>query len=163
MRTICILAFGMITLSSCFQNYFSVKSRTDWDALDSKDKKVYIHFTQQVREMKNAVVTDSTIRGSLQLPENMRSNYLYPKDPNMNKYKFRDRDMLFSQVHIYVKDSTPILGEFVVNKSNFGGMEVYSPNKGASVGSHILGASLIVVTIGVLVAASAAMTFGPIY
>lgn len=163
MRTITILLLGMITFSSCFQNYFSVKSQPDWGGLEGKNKKIYVHFSQHVREMKNVVVTDTTISGSLQLAENMRSNYIFPKDSNMNKYKYRDRDMLFSQVHIYVKDSTPISDQYVVNRTNFGRIEVYNPNKGASVGSHLLGVGLIVGTIAVAVAISASITFGPVF
>jgi hypothetical protein len=168
MRTICILALGMITLSSCFKNYFSVNSKPQWSQnawqdLDRKEKTIYIHFGDQVRQMKDPVVTDSTIQGSLQLPGSMPYIYLYPENPKMNKYKYRDREMLFAQIHVYVKDSTLQAGEFTVDKTNFERMEIYHPNKGASVGSHVLGGVLVFATVAGIVFSVAAISFFSYY
>jgi hypothetical protein len=143
-----VLAFS---LSSCFKNYFQVQtlptSTATAKALNDSGQTVYIHFKDQVRQLKQFSIADSLISGKLSVPVKMRKKYMEPTDPKMNKYKIRDRNFLFNQVHVYVRDSISASVDYTLNTSEADHIEIYQPNKGASRGSHILGASLILLTI----------------
>lgn len=151
-----VLAFS---LSSCFKNYFQVQtlpvSTVTSKALTDSGQTVYIHFKDQVRQLKQFSIVDSQISGKLSVPVKMRKKYMEPTDAKMNKYKIRDRNFLFNQVHVYVKDSIPANVDYTFNTSKVDLIEIYQPNKGASKGSHILGAALILLTIaGIAVGAA---------
>jgi hypothetical protein len=52
-----------------------------------------------------------------------------------------------SKCDVYVRDSISASVDYTLNTSEADHIEIYQPNKGASRGSHILGASLILLTI----------------
>lgn len=159
MKKLYLLILLAFSLCSCFKNYFQVQtlpvSTAPGKVITDSAQTVYIHFTDQVRQLKQFSIQDSLISGKLSTPVQMRKTYMEPSDPKMNKYRFRDRNYLFKQVHVYVSDPLPANSYYSFNSREIDHINMYKPNKGASRGSHILGATVIILTlVGIAVGAA---------
>jgi hypothetical protein len=163
MKRITTLMIIAISFSSCFNNYFKVKTETEWkqdhlQLLQDTSKRIVIHFRDVLKEMVDPVFSSEQITGNLKTYTVIADRYLNPDTENKQnfKYKYRNRKALFSELHIYVNEEYPAQKNFTVSSSNFVKSNIYYPNKGLSIFSHVLGATIIAGVIGMLAAAAVA-------
>jgi hypothetical protein len=155
--------------SACFKNYYRVKSTSkptqrQWRELSHADRMIIVHFKDYTQQLVNVMIQDSSIYGQLIPPPAMETKYLEPKKQSKNPYKFKERDLLFSQIHLYVNEPAEDKTFVTINKNNFYKMALYEPNKGASIGSHVLGSALLMLTVSAIalpVLASEPVTLAP--
>lgn len=151
----------IVALTACFKNYYKVRSlnhvtQTQWMDLSRQERIIIIHFNDTVKQLVNTVLQDSTVHGELVDPPFMKTKYLEPKNKNKNPYKFKERELLFAQIHLYINESGRNRASVAINKNNFYKMNLYARNTGASVTSHILGSFLVLLVLTPLVIAAAA-------
>jgi hypothetical protein len=161
MKKITALAIIAICFSSCFNNYFKVKTETEWkqdhlQLLQDTSKRIVIHFRDVLGEMVDPVFSSEQITGNLKTYSVIADSYVNPDTENKQnfKYKYRNRKALFSELHIYVNEDYPAQKNYTVSSSNFVKSNIYYPNKGLSIFSHVLGATIIAGVIGMLAAAA---------
>jgi hypothetical protein len=155
MKKITTLAIIVICFSSCFNNYYKVKSNDQWNedqmqVLQKSEKRLIVHFMNGTKEMSKPIFKAEQITGGLKEYFAVSDRYIDPDTTVKSnfKYKFRHRKVLFSEIHIYVNEDYSGQKEFRISKENFNSSYFNIPNRGLSIASHVLGITIIV---GVLV------------
>jgi hypothetical protein len=164
MKKIITLFIIAISFSSCFNNYFKVKTDTEWKEdhlklLKESDKRIVVHFRNAMKLLANPVFETEEVSGKLETYNAMDHRYV---DPNTEKkqnfkYKYRYRKTLFAEIHLYVNDDFNGQTEYKVNAGNFAKSNIYSPNKGLSIASHALGITIILSILAAIGVASVAV------
>ncbi|HLO81889.1 MAG TPA: hypothetical protein VK166_13065 [Chitinophagaceae bacterium] len=164
MKKITALLIIAISFSSCFNNYFKVKTNSGWNEdqlqlLQNSQKRIVVHFKNAYKEMVNPVFSAEQVSGKLESYKAMADKYMNPNTEEKKnfKYKYRYRETLFTEIHLYVNEDYAEQNQYTVNSSNFVKSNIYHPNKGLSIASHVLGVTMIlVITTGVVAAVVAA-------
>jgi hypothetical protein len=139
--------FLIITLSSCFLNFYKTNTKASIDAttasrLSSENKYFIIHFANSTNGLENAHVSNDSLYGTIVLLTPEHSNNLYPvANSNKNRVKAKDKKHALMEVHLYtnaeLKSTDSVLAAKV---SSFNRADVYELNKSATTTNHILSA-----------------------
>jgi hypothetical protein len=151
MKKITPILIIALSFSSCFNNYFKVKTETELKEdqlkqLSTSEKKIIVHFRNAMKLLTNPVFGPDQISGGLETYYAMANRYTNPdteKHDNF-KYKHKYRNILFSEIHIYVNEDYSGQNTYAITNQNFIKTNIYSHNKGMSIFSHALGAAIIV-------------------
>jgi hypothetical protein len=163
MKKTILLALLVIGSVGCFKNYFKVKTTPGWNYEQLKKYErtkmtFVVHYNDEALEMVDPVVSEKEIRGTVGKYTYRNKRYQDP-DPfdQTHVYKMKDKQQLFSEVHIFVKGNYNNDPNVVIDSSNFLDSRTYEPNKGASVGSHVLGVGMIIVGMAAIAVGAAAI------
>ncbi len=165
-----IVAFSScFTLTGCFQNFYTVKSNTGFESLDTLmqngDKKIIMHYTDTIVAFSSPVIDAEKITGKINPYTPARKNYAEPRAGyRLQQYKYKHRNTLFNEVHVYANIPKPGNTELaLIRKDEVVKYNTYKPAKGASTGSHILGGVLLVGSIAFLAGMGALIAEGGIW
>lgn len=139
--------FLIITLSSCFLNFYSTNTKSFIDAptaskLSSENKYFILHFANSTNGLENVSVKNDSLYGKIVhlSPEHLL--YLHPESKhNANLVKAKYKRNTLMEVHLYtnaeLKNNDSL---FSANVSSFNRADVYELNKSATTTNHILSA-----------------------
>jgi len=155
-----IIVSSCFTLTGCFKNFYTVKSDSSYENLQTimKDpaKKIVVHYNDETVAMQSAQIDTAQISGSIRTYLPTQPQYANPNEnKRLQNYKFKDRQVLFQEVHVYSNTDKPAQKMAMVKKEDVIKYNTYKPAKGASIGSHVLGGAMIALPIFAVVAAVA--------
>ena len=160
MKKITALLIIAISFSSCFNNYFKVNTDTEWKddhlkLLKESDKRIIVHFQNAMKILANPVYGPEKISGNLETYYAMANRYTNPDTEKSDffNYKRKYRDILFSEIHIYVNENYSGQNTYAITSQNFVKTNIYSHDKGMSIFSHALGAAILVGMVALIAAA----------
>lgn len=163
MKKALLLALVVLGSTGCFKNYYKVNLTPGWNydllkTYQQSEKVFIVHFNDQTFELMDPQVSDKEIKGSITKYKPLKAEYEDP-DPfdKTHVYKMKHKKKLFSEVHIFVRNNYGNDPNVVIDSSNFVDSRVYVANQGASVGSHVLGGVLILASLAILTAGTAAI------
>ena len=86
------ICFIIITLSSCYLNFYRTNTKTSIDTntvsrLKSENKYFIIHFSDSVYGLERVYLTGDTLHGELIKLPLPHSKYLHPKSEEKSKFK----------------------------------------------------------------------------
>ncbi len=154
------------TLTGCFQNFYTVKSTTGFENLDTLtqkgDKQIIVHYADTIVELSSPVIDAEEISGKITRYTPARKSYAEPRAGNrLQQYKYKHRNTLFNEVHVYANIAKPGNTErALIRKDEVVKYNMYKRAKGASIGSHILGGVLLATSIAFIVGMSALIAEG---
>lgn len=170
-----ILLVYSFMLTGCFKNFYSVKTDTSYNNLETilkdPEKTVIVHFTDKDVELKSAEIDIEGIKGTIYPYTPARYQYAYPDESKkLQAYKSAHRKTVFSEVHVYVSIPKPAENNVaVIKKEEVVKYNIYKHELGASIGSHALGIVIVATSVAVAIAAftytafaAGLMTFGSI-
>ena len=155
-----------LTLTGCFQNFYTVKSNAGFENLDTLtqkgDKKIVVHYADTIVTLSSPVIDTEKITGKITPYAPARPNYAEPRAGyRLQQYKYKHRNTLFNEVHVYANIPKPGNTELaLIRKDEVVKYNTYKPAKGASTGSHILGGVLLVASIAFLAGMGALIAGG---
>jgi len=162
--TVCLFIIA-VTLTSCFKNFYTVKTNSGYDNLQTiaqgGDKKIIVHYTDETVAVKSADITNEHITGYIAPYLPARAEYEEPAaDKRLHIYKYKHREILFNEVHVYANIPKPINTQLtMIRKEDVVKSNIYKPAKGASIGSHVLGGVIVAATIALIIASIGAASF----
>ncbi len=154
-----------VTLTGCFKNFYTVKTSPGYDKLqaitEAVDKKIIVHYTDETVALKSADITAEHITGYIAPYLPAKAEYEEPAaDKRLHTYKYKHREILFSEVHVYANIPKPSDTQLVmIRKDEVVKYNIYKPAKGASIGSHVLGGVIVAATVALIIASIGAASF----
>lgn len=158
------LAFIILTLSSCFLNFYRTNTKPSINAdnvsrLKSENKYFVIHFSNSINVLEDMYVKNDSLFGKINLLPPIHAKYLHPNTASSkNRVKHIDKKNALMEVHLYTNlqlfadDSL-----FAAPLTSFNRSDVYELNKSATNTNHILSTVGIVVTVGLIIGTIAAI------
>ncbi len=149
------------TLTGCFKNFYTVKTNTSYESLrtemSDQTKEVIVHFTDETVALQTSEFDSNQVTGSMARYFPAKPQYAEPiENKRLHPYKYKHRDVLFKEVHVYATIPKPANTATTLKKEQISKYNIYKPARGASIGSHVLGGVLIATTIGLISVAFAA-------
>jgi hypothetical protein len=151
MKKITVLLIIAISFSSCFNNYFKVKTDTELKEdqlkqLSASEKKIIVHFRNAMKLLTNPVFGPDQISGGLEAYYAMANRYTNPDTEKSDffNYKRKYRKILFSEIHIYVNEDYSGQNTYLITTQNFVKTNIYSHDKAMTNFSYALGGAIIV-------------------
>lgn len=143
----------LLSLSSCYLNYYSTNTRASIDAntmtrLKSENKYFIIHFFNSTYGLEDMYVEGDTIHGKLVGLTNKHLKYLHPATVEKNRYKRADEAQTLMEVHLYTNANNK-QGDSILSASlsSFNRSDVYEFNAAATRKNHVLSTVGIVATV----------------
>ncbi|MEP6684456.1 MAG: hypothetical protein ABJA35_14400 [Parafilimonas sp.] len=165
-RIVYVLAlFAVITLSSCFLNFYRTNTKTSIDAanasrLSSENKYFIIHFSNSIKGLENSYVKDDSLYGTMVPLPPEHAQYLHPNTSSRALVvKAKDKKNALVEVHLYTNSELKETDSlFAASVLSFNRADVYELREGATKTNHILSVVGIVagavLIIGAIVAAA---------
>jgi hypothetical protein len=163
-----LTCFLLITLSSCYLNFYRTNTKPSIDAatvsnLKLNNKYFIIHFSDTVYGLQNIHLSADTLHGSLVALPPEHSGYLHPASNEKSRVKRADEMYALVEVHLYTAAASGTNIVFSAPVSSFNRADIYELNKEATRKNHIWSTVGIVTTgvavvvlVAYIVAASAA-------
>ena len=148
------ICFMLITLSSCYVNFYRTNTKPSIDAaavskLKSENKYFIIHFSNGINGLEQAYVNGDSLYGKIVtlIPEHLK--YLHPDSASDgNRVKATDKKYALTEVHLYTtaafKNNDSL---FSADLASFNRADIYGFNTSATRANHIFS------SIGIAVAA----------
>jgi len=154
----------VITLSSCYLNFFRTGTRPSMDAatmsrLNSENKYFIVHFANSTNGLENVYLSGDSVYGKIVPLPVQHSKYLYPNSSSQkNRVKHADKPNALIEVHLYTnlerKNADSL---FSAPRSSFNRADVYELNRSATKSNHILSTVGVIATVGLIVGTIAAI------
>ena len=163
MKKIILIAVLWISFSSCFKNYFSVRSTTEitdsaLEKIQARGNTVILHTDNKTVELIDMKVSKDKIEANVLPHYPLKPGYEEP-DPGrrIHPYKRAHKAELMNQVHIYAPADFSDNKQVVTLKQNqITKVTVYHPAKTATtlskVGGVLLIASVLAIALGIGIA-----------
>jgi len=157
MKKIILIAFIWISFSSCFKNYFSVKSTSEITASDlekikSRGNTVILHTDNKTVELVDLKIGKDKVEANVLPHYPLKPGYEDPDPTRKNHpYKKAHKAELMNQVHIYAPAHFSGNKQVVtLNQDQITKLSVYQPAKTATTLSNVGGVLLIATTVLVI-------------
>jgi len=167
MKKTILIAFLWISFSSCFRNYFSIKSTTeitasDWEKITAPGKTVILHTDNKTVELVDIRFSQEKIDATALPHYPLKPNYENPDPSRKNHiYKKVHKEDLMNQVHIYTNADFSGNPTITLEKNQISKLSVYRPATTATTLSNVGG--LLLIGAGVMVIGITMMSFGPVW
>ncbi|HEX5152317.1 MAG TPA: hypothetical protein VFW07_12775 [Parafilimonas sp.] len=153
--TYVLVSFMVITLSSCYLNFYRTNTKPSIDAatvanLKLNNKYFIIHFSDTAYGLQNVHLSGDTLQGSLVALPPEHSGYLHPVSPEKSRVKRADQMYTLVEVHLYTAAANAGNTLFSAPVSSFNRADVYELNREATRKNHIW-STVGIVTTGVAV------------
>jgi hypothetical protein len=145
------------TFTSCFKNFYTVKTDRSYTNLETtlkdRSKRVIVHYTDKNVELKSPTIDVANIQGTINPYTPAKPQYGHPNEKKrLQVYKFKHRNTLFNEVHVYTNILKPTESSLaLIKKDEVVKYNTYKPARGASTGSHVLGVFLVTTAVFVVV------------
>lgn len=173
-RIIYLLAlFIIITLSSCFLNFYRTNTKPSIDAstasaLSSEHKYFIIHFANSTNGLENAYVRNDSLYGNIVAVSPEHLHNLHPRaNSSQNRLKAKYKKNALTEVHLYTnaewKGNDSL---FAASVSSFNRADVYELNKSATTTNlvlSILGVTLVSYLIAITILLAVACNCPQVY
>jgi hypothetical protein len=151
------LAFIILTLSSCYLNFYRTNTQSSINAdnisrLKSENKYFIIHFSDTICGLKEVYLNGDTLYGTLiSLPEE-HAKYLHPKSNVKSIFKKKDKVNALAEVHLYTNTNFNNTDSvFSASLTSFNRTDVYEFNESATRQNHTLSTVGIIASVVVIV------------
>lgn len=126
-----LLAFIIISQSSCFQHYYQTNTRgkpdfQNLEKLDAEKKYFIVHTVHAVFGLNKVRVDNVSISGNREILDINHNNNLNPKGAQSNRFPVMKEASVLSQVHIYTNKSFPGDGRVELTAKDITRLDVYS-------------------------------------
>ncbi len=151
-RKVVIILCIILANTGCI-NYYKVNSNKVVKAADHEipfdtSKQVVAHLKGTSYALKDVSINNNVLTGNLFDLSDQEVKYLHPSSRYRNHYKSTDADVIFNEVHVYAEGiEVPDSRKVSIPMDMISKVDVYKKNKGATIGSHVLGISLALITI----------------
>jgi hypothetical protein len=139
-----------IILTGCFKNFYTVKTYTGYDSLKNvlrqDERRVIVHYEKETAVLNDLNIESDQMAGTLTPYYPAKPSYEEPAtDRKLNNYKSKHRSEVFGDIHVYSSAQLPGSNNqaYVIRKEDLIKYNIYTPNEGASIGSHVLGFIII--------------------
>ena len=153
--TYLLVFFIVITLSSCYLNFYRTNTKPSIDAatasrLKLENKYFIIHFSDTTYGLQNISVSGDTLHGSLVSLPAEHSRYLHPASDEKSRVKHVDQIYTLVEVHLYTAAASGNNIAFSAPVSSFNRADIYELNREATRKNHVW-STIGIVTTGVAV------------
>jgi hypothetical protein len=161
-----VLMMLIITQTSCFQHFYQTNSINKADTsvlkrLNEEKKYFIIHTPTEVFALKNIKVDSERISGERDYFGKKHEPYLEPEASTANQFPKKYAETVFSEVHLYIKDTVEQKENINIAINNVYQVDAYGPDKKADKRSKtvsIIGlAAVPVVAFGILAIAASSI------
>ena len=165
MKKTILFALLWISFSSCFKNYFSIKSTSeitasDWEKITAPGKTVILHTDNKTVELVDIRFSQEKIDATALPHYPLKPNYENPDPSRKNHiYKKAHKEDLMNQVHIYTNADFSGNPAITLEKNQISKLSVYKPAKTATTLSNVGGVLAIVTGVFVVMVGIAAATW----